>query len=151
MLKRQLNFSVKKLEVRQELAYYFAVKKKHLTAHLLCSILTHGGHMEEFVERSYLFDFYGELLTQHQRRIYEEVVFEDLSLAEAAAEEGISRQGIHDIIKRCNASLIEYEQKLHLVERFLSIKKDAAKIKELAAEAGQREIALLAEKISEEL
>lgn len=107
--------------------------------------------MEKFVERSYLYDFYGELLNEHQRRVYEEVVFEDLSLAEAAASEGISRQGIHDLIKRCNAALESYENKLHLVERFLSIKKHAAQIKALAEENGNKEISALADKISEEL
>lgn len=107
--------------------------------------------MEKFVERSYLYDFYGELLNEHQRRIYEEVVFEDLSLAEAAMQEGISRQGIHDMIRRCNAALEGYERKLHLVERFLSIKKHAAQIRKLAEEAGSTEIASLADKISEEL
>ncbi|MBO5521882.1 MAG: DNA-binding protein, partial [Eubacterium sp.] len=55
--------------------------------------------MEDFVERSLLFDFYGELLTEHQRKIYSAIVFEDYSVSEIAREEGISRQGVHDLRK----------------------------------------------------
>ena len=40
--------------------------------------------------------------TAHQRRIYEDVVLNDYSLSEVADELGISRQGVHDNIKRCN-------------------------------------------------
>ena len=78
--------------------------------------------MEEKVEQAYLYDFYGELLNEHQRRIYEDFVFNDLSLGEIASCEGISRQGVHDLIKRCNKILQEYESKLHLVEKFVTIK-----------------------------
>ena len=75
--------------------------------------------MEEKLEQTYLYDFYGELLNEHQRRIYEDFVFNDLSLGEIAGEEGISRQGVADMIKRCNKKLADYEQKLHLVRKFL--------------------------------
>ncbi|MEF9944980.1 MAG: YlxM family DNA-binding protein [Lachnospiraceae bacterium] len=78
--------------------------------------------MEKFLEQTLLYDFYGELLTEHQKRIYEQFSSEDLSLSEIAEDEGISRQGVHDLIKRCNKSLEEYENKLHLVSKFLSIK-----------------------------
>ena len=37
-------------------------------------------------------------------------------------ETGISRQGVHDLVKRCNQTLQEYEEKLHLVEKFLTVK-----------------------------
>ncbi|MDE6893741.1 MAG: DNA-binding protein, partial [Lachnospiraceae bacterium] len=49
--------------------------------------------MEKIVEQGLLYDFYGELLTEHQKKIYEDVVYHDLSLTEIAAENGISRQG----------------------------------------------------------
>ena len=74
--------------------------------------------MEEKVTQTYLYDFYGELLNEHQRRIYEYFVFDDLSLGEIAAEEGISRQGVHDMVKRCTKTLEGYESKLHLIEKF---------------------------------
>ena len=56
--------------------------------------------MEKIVEQGLLYDFYGELLTEHQRRIYEDAVFNDLSLSEIAQNAGISRQGVHDLIRR---------------------------------------------------
>ena len=68
--------------------------------------------MEEKLEQTYLYDFYGELLNEHQRQIYEDFVFNDLSLGEIASEEGISRQGVADMIKRCNNKLEAYEKKL---------------------------------------
>ena len=77
--------------------------------------------MEEKLEQAYLYDFYGELLNEHQRQVYEDFVFNDLSLGEIASEEGISRQGVADLIKRCNKKLLDYEAKLHLVETFMSI------------------------------
>ncbi len=78
--------------------------------------------MEKFVQQTLLFDFYGELLTEHQRQVYEDVVCNDLSYSEAAEQLHVSRQGVFDLIKRCNQTLNEYESKLHLVERFLTIK-----------------------------
>ena len=56
--------------------------------------------MDEIVKLSLLYDFYGELLTEHQREIYEDAVYQDMSLSEIAEEHGISRQGVHDLIKR---------------------------------------------------
>ena len=79
--------------------------------------------MEEFVKQTFLYDFYGELLTKRQRQVYEAVVLEDYSLSEVAQELGISRQGVFDMIKRCNKTLEEYEKKLHLVEKFLHIRR----------------------------
>lgn len=78
--------------------------------------------MEKFVEQGILYDFYGELLTEHQKKIYEDVVINNYSLAEIAEEYEISRQGVHDLMKRCDNLLISYENKLHLAQRFLEIK-----------------------------
>ena len=88
--------------------------------------------METKIELAYLYDFYGELLNEHQRQIYEDFVLNDLSLGEIAAEEGISRQGVSDLVKRCSKKLMDYEKKLHLVEKFLSVKEDVGQIHELA-------------------
>lgn len=90
--------------------------------------------MEEKVEQAYLYDFYGELLNEHQRRIYEDFIFNDLSLGEIASCEGISRQGVHDLIKRCNKLLEGYEEKLHLVQKFLDAKQKVERIHQLAGE-----------------
>ena len=56
--------------------------------------------MEKIYERSMLYDFYGELLTEHQKNIFEEVVFDDLSLAEVAEAHNTSRQAVHDMVRR---------------------------------------------------
>lgn len=107
--------------------------------------------MEKFVEQTLLYDFYGELLTERQQQVYESVVLEDYSLSEVAEDLGISRQGVHDMIKRCNHTLEEYESRLHLVEKFLSIRKQVQKIKELAAEYNAGEITEISNEILEEL
>ena len=73
--------------------------------------------MEKIVEQGLLYDFYGELLNEHQRRIYEDAVMNDMSLSEIAQEAGISRQGVHDLIKRCDKTLEDYESRLHLIAR----------------------------------
>ena len=89
-------------------------------------------NMETKIELTYLFDFYGELLNEHQRQIFEDFVLNDLSLSEIEAEEGISRQGVSDMVKRCTKKLMDYENKLHLVEKFLSVKENVAQIHVLA-------------------
>lgn len=114
--------------------------------------------MEKIVEHTLLYDFYGELLTEHQKKIYEDVVLNDLSLSEAAQEYEISRQGVHDLIKRCNKLLGNYEEKLHLVQRFLSIRQKVSQIQQLTSECSSsqdieyiREIQQVSNEILEEL
>ncbi len=105
--------------------------------------------MEEKVEQAYLYDFYGELLNEHQRRIYEDFVFNDLSLAEIASCEGISRQGVHDLIKRCNKLLDGYEGKLHLVQKFMDAKQKVEKIHQLTGEFRQHRDESIIEEIEQ--
>ncbi len=104
--------------------------------------------MDELFEKSLLYDFYGELLTEHQQSVYQSFVFEDMSLAEVAEEQGITRQGVHDLVKRCDKILQEYEDKLHLVEKFVSIKEKAKQIQD---SSDLKEIKALASDILEEL
>lgn len=87
--------------------------------------------MEKKVMQTFLYDFYGELLTEHQQNIYEDFVLNDLSLSEIAEEAGISRQGVHDLVKRCDKLLEGYEEKLHLLERFMKTKEKIAQIRTL--------------------
>jgi len=94
--------------------------------------------MEKIVEQSLLYDFYGELLTPHQKEIYEAAVFNDLSLSEIAEEQGISRQGVHDQLKRCHKILEDYEAKLGMLKRFLQIKQKVEEISQVAQEAGEQ-------------
>lgn len=114
--------------------------------------------MEEKIAQAYLYDFYGELLNEHQRRIYEDFVFADLSLGEIADAEGISRQGVHDMVRRCVRTLNGYEEKLHLVEKFLRAKGRVEEIQRLAGtfreshdEAIMEEIERISNLILEEL
>ena len=99
------------------------VKKKYLTTSFLSVMIAKVIKMDEILKQSLLYDFYGELLTEHQKEIYEQFIVEDLSLSEIAKDAGISRQGVHDLIKRCDKILEGYEAKLHLVEKFLSVTK----------------------------
>ena len=80
--------------------------------------------MEKIVRQGMLFDLYGELLTDHQREIYGLLVNDDMSLSELAEQYGISRQGVHDLIRRCDRQLEGYEEKLHLLEKKLSEETD---------------------------
>ena len=90
--------------------------------------------MNKILEQALLYDFYGELLTTHQKEVYEQFILEDLSLSEIAESAGISRQGVHDLIRRCQRALEGYEAKLHLVERFLSVKEKVGQIDMVLAE-----------------
>lgn len=88
--------------------------------------------MQNIVEQGLLYDFYGELLTKHQREIYEAAVYNDMSLTEIADENGISKQGVHDLIKRCTNTLQDYENKLHMIKRFEAIKSQAEELSKIA-------------------
>lgn len=95
--------------------------------------------MEKIFEQGLLYDFYGDLLTEHQRRIYEDAVYNDLSLGEIAEKEGISRQGVHDLIKRCDKILCDYEAKLHLVARFSEARKMINDILQMTDKMAQKD------------
>ena len=113
--------------------------------------------MDEILKQALLYDFYGELLTEHQKEIYEEVVLEDCSLSEVAEAHGISRQGVHDLIKRCQKMLEGYEEKLKLVEKFYNIKGKVKEIEQLTNKVSEepekqlQEIKKYAAEILEEL
>ena len=114
--------------------------------------------LDEIVEQSILYDFYGELLSDHKKLIFEDYVLNDLSLSEIASEQGISRQGVYDIVKRCTVELKDYEKRLSLVKKFRSIKSKVEEIKELVSEASFHQditqidkVATLADDILKEL
>lgn len=69
-----------------------------------------------------LLDFYGELLTEKQHEFLEYYYNEDLSLAEIASNEGITRQGVRDAIKRAESALCNMEERLQLAARFGDMK-----------------------------
>ena len=88
--------------------------------------------LEQLYELSLLYDFYGALLNDHQREIFEDYILNDLSLSEIASQQDISRQGVYDVIKRCSKQLMEYERKLCLIEKFNNTKKRINEINRIA-------------------
>ncbi|MBQ3149711.1 MAG: DNA-binding protein [Clostridia bacterium] len=88
--------------------------------------------MAKNLEIAGLLDCYGEMLTQKQHDFLDYYYNEDLSLSEIAANEGITRQGVRDAIKRAETQLFEMESKLGLVRRFEEIKQGLNEIAEYA-------------------
>ena len=78
--------------------------------------------LDKKVHLSMLYDFYGELLKDNHKEIFENYVLDDLSLSEIADFKGISRQGVHDIIKRSTKQLEEYEERLKLMDIHMQIR-----------------------------
>ncbi len=74
--------------------------------------------LEKTVRMNMLFSFYGALLTPKQAQYLSDYYEEDYTLAEIADNNGVSRQAIYDSIKRAEESLMDYEDKLHLLEEF---------------------------------
>ena len=70
--------------------------------------------MEKRIETAWLLAFYGPLLTPRQRELLALYCDEDLSLAEIAAQEDISRQGVYDAVHRAQRQLADYEARLGL-------------------------------------
>lgn len=85
--------------------------------------------LEKTMRMNVLFSFYKELLTEKQIQYMADYYEEDYTLAEIAANHGVSRQAIYDSIKRTEESLVEYEQKLQLVAEFEQRKKVLQKIR----------------------
>lgn len=84
--------------------------------------------VDETVRLNLLFDFYGRLLTERQRRIFVMYYEADLSLGEIAEEFEVSRQAVYDILKRSAKSLEKFEKQLRLVARHM---KQRSRIEEL--------------------
>ena len=95
--------------------------------------------LDEIVELSYLYDFYGALLKENHRLIFEDYVLNDLSLAEIAREREITRQGVYDIIRRCRIRLRDYEEKLQLVHKFQMTKDKLQEIERIVREETEGE------------
>ena len=98
--------------------------------------------MIEVTERiNHLMDFYAPLLTEKQNQVLEYYFREDYSLSEIAELMEVSRSAVHDLLKRCEAMLESYEEKLHLYEKFQNRLHLYEQIKQL----GNQQIAELVE------
>ncbi len=77
-----------------------------------------------------LLDVYGEFLSEKQRALAEHYYNEDLSLGEISENEGITRQGVRDLIKRAELQLKRYEEKCGYCKKFLELKAISEKLRE---------------------
>ncbi len=84
--------------------------------------------IESIAENSLLYDFYGQLLSKRQQEVMALYHEENLSLSEIAEEFGISRQAVHDTLKKAEQALNEYEAKLGLMARLMKSKDAVADI-----------------------
>ncbi len=87
--------------------------------------------MEKFAQMAMLADFYGPLLTDKQRNAWDLHYQQDFSLAEIAETEQISRQAVHDLLKRTERILNDYEEKLGLVRRFWQEREKLVEVEKL--------------------
>ena len=90
---------------------------------------------EKNLNVGYLLDFYGELLPERKRTALDMYYNEDFSLAEIADEFGISRQGVRNIIKKSEAELFFYEEKLGLAQKLLDVEKYSEKLCQLTVKS----------------
>jgi len=74
--------------------------------------------LEKTTRMNYLYDFYYSLLTPKQQSYMSLYYLDDYSLGEIADEYDVSRQAVYDNIKRTEAMLEEYEEKLLLFQKF---------------------------------
>ena len=71
---------------------------------------------------------YYSLLTDKQQQYFEEYYFDDLSIGEIAINHEISRNAVHDQLKRVISNLEDYENKLGILNKIKQI--DELDIKE---------------------
>ena len=93
--------------------------------------------MAKNMEIAFLVDFYGDMLTEKQRDMIELYYDDDLSLSEIAENEGITRQGVRDSIKRAESQLLEMEDRLGLAIRFRTVRESIEAIRSAASEIRQ--------------
>ncbi|MBO4864063.1 MAG: DNA-binding protein [Eubacterium sp.] len=75
--------------------------------------------MDERLRQTLLYDFYGELLNEHQKNVYSAAIFDDMSYSELSNEFGCSRQAAFDLIRRIDKKLENFEARLGLLARFM--------------------------------
>ncbi|MGG1679731.1 putative DNA-binding protein [Neobacillus sp. NRS-1170] len=90
--------------------------------------------LEKTTRMNYLYDFYYSLLTPKQQSYMSLYYLDDYSLGEIAEEYDVSRQAVYDNIKRTEAMLEEYEEKLLLFHKFQERARLLKQVKELLKE-----------------
>lgn len=102
--------------------------------------------LEKTTRVNFLFDFYHELLTEKQQKYMKMYYLEDLSLSEISELFSVSRQAVYDNIKRTEAMLESYEEKLHLYDKF---SKRSVIIEEIEKKHEDPELVSLLKKLKE--
>ena len=110
--------------------------------------------LREAFELASLFDRYGALFDERQREIFEDYICNDMSLAEIAEREGMTRQGVSDLVKRTSRKLREYEDGLHMVQKAREADKRVSELTKRIDESGlsdekSKEIQRLLKELSE--
>ena len=107
--------------------------------------------MDNKIEISLLYDFYGGLLPGGQQQVVELYVNDDLSLSESADILGISRQGVRDALSRAKKKLLDYERRLGLLgayrERRRAMEELASAARKIRDLTDSEEISALSERI----
>ncbi|KAF1086652.1 putative DNA-binding protein [Sporotomaculum syntrophicum] len=93
--------------------------------------------MDKVIRMTLLYDFYGPLLTERQQKFFDLYYGNDYSLGEIAESYGVSRQAVHDMLKRAENILVNYENKLGLIDKFLVQRNKLAEVARLLNEAGE--------------
>lgn len=111
--------------------------------------------MEKNVQISLLCQIYGKLLTNKQFEILDDYYNNDLSLSEIAENNHITRQAVHDIIKKGEKKLFEYEEKLLFMKKMLNqeekIQKVLSELTKIQSESSDKKVASILDSIKKEL
>ena len=108
--------------------------------------------MDERLRQSLLYDFYGELLNEHQKAVFSAAVFDDMSYSELAEEFDCSRQAAFDLVRRINKKLEHYESKLGLLARFTNARDKMEELKTAVSEMNNTvELSSIDDKTKEKL
>lgn len=105
--------------------------------------------LEKTTQVNFLFDFYQSLLTPKQRDYMDLYYLEDLSLGEIAEQFNVSRQAVYDNIRRTEAMLKTYEEKLKLHEKFVERQQLLSELTEVALKQEQDKTLQLINRIKE--
>ena len=104
--------------------------------------------MEKRIETGWLLDFYGPLITEHQRKMVRLYCEEDLSFGEIAKQEGVTRQAVHDSVRRGDVQLRAYEEQLGLLRRYRrlydAVRQCRVVLAELDAAGGKKNLSQMA-------
>lgn len=111
--------------------------------------------MDKKIEISMLWQIYGALLTEKQKEYIDYYYNEDLSLAEIAQNDGITRQGVRDIIKKGEKKLFEYEEKLLFMKKTINqeqkIQRVLWNLTKIQKDSSDKQISSILEEIKKEL